>query len=60
MPLSESLEREWGEYKTVKPKLFKLVPRIFRTYDFSEWTQLFNLAEHRYFRMPPAIESMNH
>jgi len=40
MPLSESLERGWGEYETIKPKLFKLVPLIFRTYDFSEWTQL--------------------
>jgi len=38
MPLSDSLERGWGEFETNKPKLFKLVPLIFRTYDFSEWT----------------------
>ena len=40
MPLSESLERGWSEYETIKPKLFKLVPLIFRTYDFSEWTHV--------------------
>jgi len=38
MPLSDSLERGWGESETNKPKLFKLVSLIFRTYDFSEWT----------------------
>jgi hypothetical protein len=38
LPLSESLVRAWGEYETIKPTLFKFVPLIFRTYDFSEWT----------------------
>ncbi len=37
-PLSDSLERGWGEFETNKPELFNLVRLIFRMVDFSELT----------------------
>ncbi len=47
MPLSDSLERGWGEFETNKSTLCKLVLLIFRTVDFSEWTHYLNAKDRK-------------